>query len=53
MVEHNIRLVKEISDRVMAMSFGAVITQGTSEEVLSHPDVMKAYLGEEGDLAEG
>jgi branched-chain amino acid transport system ATP-binding protein len=53
MVEHNIRLVKEISDRVMALSFGAVITQGTSEEVLSHPDVMKAYLGEEGDLAEG
>jgi branched-chain amino acid transport system ATP-binding protein len=53
MVEHNIRLVKEISDRVMAMNFGAVIARGTWEEVLRRPEVMKAYLGEEGDLADG
>ena len=48
MVEHNMRLVKEISDRILALNFGQVITQGTPEVVLDHPEVMKAYLGEEG-----
>jgi len=50
MVEHNIRLVKEISDRILALNFGEVITQGTPKTVLEHPEVMKAYLGEEGDF---
>jgi branched-chain amino acid transport system ATP-binding protein len=50
MVEHNMRLVKEISDRILALNFGQVITQGTPEVVLDHPEVMKAYLGEEGDV---
>ena len=50
MVEHNMRLVKEISDRILALNFGEVITQGTPKVVLDHPEVMKAYLGEEGDF---
>ncbi|MEE9421319.1 MAG: ABC transporter ATP-binding protein [Desulfatiglandaceae bacterium] len=48
LVEHNMRLVKEISDRVLALNFGVVIAQGSPKEVLEHPEVMKAYLGEEG-----
>ena len=48
LVEHNMRLVKEISDRVLALNFGVVLAQGTPNEVLGHPEVMKAYLGEEG-----
>ncbi len=47
MVEHNMRLVKEISDRVLALNFGVTITLGDTMEVLKHPEVMKAYLGEE------
>jgi branched-chain amino acid transport system ATP-binding protein len=47
MVEHNMKFIKEISDRTMAMSFGEVITQGSTTEVLEHPEVLKAYLGEE------
>ena len=53
LVEHNMRLVKEISDRVLALNFGVVIAQGTPNEVLGHPEVMKAYLGEEGASTAG
>lgn len=52
-VEHNMRLVQEISDRVLALNFGAVITHGSPREVLNHPELMKAYLGEEDASAEG
>ncbi len=47
MVEHNMGLVKDISDRVLAMNFGEVIIQGSPDDVLKHPEVMNAYLGEE------
>jgi branched-chain amino acid transport system ATP-binding protein len=45
-VEHDMKLVKELSDRVLALNFGVPITQGHPEEVLNHPEVINAYLGE-------
>jgi branched-chain amino acid transport system ATP-binding protein len=45
-VEHDMKLVKELSDRVLALNFGVTIAQGQPEEVLDHPAVIKAYLGE-------
>ena len=48
LVEHNMRFVNKISDRVLALNFGVVITQGSPKEVMEHPEVIKAYLGEEG-----
>jgi branched-chain amino acid transport system ATP-binding protein len=51
LIEHNMGLVKSASDRVLALDFGQVIAQGTPDEVLGHPDVVAAYLGEQGDLA--
>jgi len=47
LVEHDMRFVNQLSDRILALDFGVVITQGTPKEVLEHPEVMKAYLGEE------
>jgi branched-chain amino acid transport system ATP-binding protein len=47
MVEHNMRLVRQVSDRALALDFGVVITQGETKRVLEHPDVLQAYLGEE------
>ena len=48
MVEHDMALVNQVSDRVMALNYGKVIAMGTPREVQTHPEVVKAYLG--GDL---
>jgi len=50
-VEHNMGLVTSLSDRVLALSFGEPITIGKPEAVMQHPEVMKAYLGDEGAFA--
>ena len=51
LVEHNMGFVLQASDRVLALNFGETITQGNPNDVLNHPEVMKAYLGEEDALA--
>ena len=45
MVEHDMSLVNRVSDRVLALNYGRVLTMGTPAEVQSHPDVVAAYLG--------
>lgn len=47
LIEHHMQFVMEISDRVLAMNFGKAIAEGTPEEVAAHPEVVRAYLGEE------
>lgn len=46
MVEHDMKLVAQASDRVMALADGALVTIGTPAEVQTHPDVLRAYLGD-------
>ena len=46
MIEHNMQMVAEISDRVMAINFGKKLVEGLVDEVTSHEEVIKAYLGE-------
>jgi branched-chain amino acid transport system ATP-binding protein len=46
-IEHDMRLVMEISDEVMVLNYGEPIAQGKPEEVQNHPEVLKAYLGED------
>ena len=45
MVEHDMGLVRRVSDRVLALNYGRVLALGTPEEVQRHPDVVAAYLG--------
>ena len=52
MVEHNMRLVKEISDRILALNFGKVVAAGPPLKVLENPEVIRAYLGDEADSAQ-
>ena len=47
LIEHDMKLIMDISDRILAINFGKPITEGIPEEVQSHPEVLKAYLGED------
>ncbi|UPV99452.1 ABC transporter ATP-binding protein [Halorussus gelatinilyticus] len=45
LVEHNMDIVMNVSDRVVVLNQGAVIAEGTPEEVRGDPTVQEAYLG--------
>jgi len=45
MVEHDMKLVSAVSDRVLALNYGRPLAQGSPQEVQSHPEVVRAYLG--------
>lgn len=45
MVEHDMALVSEVSDEVLALNYGRVLATGTPKEVQEHPEVIRAYLG--------
>lgn len=53
MVEHDMGLVMDLADRILVVDFGAPITTGAPEQVQHHPDVIRAYLGEEHRLQSG
>ncbi len=46
MVEHDMNLVSQVSDRVLALADGGVIAVGTPTEIQNHADVLRAYLGD-------
>jgi len=45
LIEHDMGVVMDISDRVVVLDYGRKIGDGTPEEVRANPDVIKAYLG--------
>ncbi len=45
LVEHDMGLVMDIADRVMALDFGQPLVTGTPDVVQNHPEVIRAYLG--------
>ncbi len=45
LIEHNLKVVRTLSRHVVVLDHGAVLAEGTPHEVLQHPDVVRAYLG--------
>lgn len=46
LIEHDMRLVSGICERLTVLNFGRVLAEGTTSDVLNNPEVIKAYLGE-------
>ena len=50
LVEHDMRMVMDLAERVLVLDLGRPVTIGTPGEVQNHPDVIRAYLGEEHEV---
>ena len=46
LIDHDMGLVEKVSDKITVLNFGKKIAEGTPTEVLRHPEVIAAYLGE-------
>lgn len=47
LIEHDMKLVSGICEKLTVLNFGSVLTCGETSEVLNNPEVIKAYLGDE------
>jgi len=50
LIEHQMRLVMGICERIKVLDFGATIAEGLPVEIQNNPKVLEAYLGEGGEL---
>jgi branched-chain amino acid transport system permease protein len=51
LIDHDMNLVEQMADRITVLNFGKRIAEGAPADVLRHPDVIAAYLGEVPDDA--
>ena len=51
MIEHDMRFVMGLCDRIALLNFGRIIAEGTPNEIKNNPEVIEAYLGKEDEAA--
>jgi branched-chain amino acid transport system ATP-binding protein len=47
LIEHRMKVVMDLCETIQAIDFGALIAEGTPEEIQNNPRVIDAYLGKE------
>ena len=52
LIEHQMRVVMNLCQRVTVLDFGEIIASGPPQEIQQHPGVLEAYLGRDGSLVE-
>lgn len=46
LIEHNLDMVRAVSDRMTVLASGSILAEGSPEEVLAHPGVLETYVGD-------
>jgi branched-chain amino acid transport system ATP-binding protein len=50
-VEHHMRAIMNVCDRILVLNFGRLLADGTPQQVASDPRVIEAYLGRSAEVA--